>query len=144
MKITDVGPPLDKHKSEPLHRFRTSFSGIYKTPKIDDDEEDSETEPEINIWIDFWDTPYPRLRDSIINSKEEVKVQEVEMEPEHHSNTEEDNDSFRVPNSSQKANKDRANSEKFVSQKKLLNEKAVTVLTSSTPTKGNFFLFYSL
>jgi hypothetical protein len=49
MKITDVGPPLDKHKSEPLHRFRTSFSGIYKTPKIDDDEEDSETEPEINI-----------------------------------------------------------------------------------------------
>lgn len=100
----------------------------------DDQKDDSDAESEILIWIDFWNTPHPKLRNPILSFSEEENVQTVKKQDEQISKTEEDNDPFRIPDTSQAA-KSRANSEKSVNQNKLLNHNTsceVSNLTKSS------------
>lgn len=115
----------------------------------DDNKDDSDAESEIMIWIDFWNTPHPQLRNPILSFSEEENSHPVEKQVEQNSKTEEDNDPFRIPDTSQVA-KSRANSEKSVNQNKLLTHSTscegsnLTKSSSGKLTKMAGFNIFSL
>lgn len=85
----------------------------------------SDTESEIKIWIEFWNTPHPKLRDSDMTFSEVVKDDTKPKEEEKEdpkSKSEEGADLIQIPNNDEQ--KIRANSEKSINQKKLINSKA--------------------
>jgi hypothetical protein len=94
------------------------------------EDDDSDAESEILIWIDFCHTPHPKLRNSITFSKEDDTLVKDKCE-ESNLKSEEDNDPFLMPDNSQ-APKSRANSEKSINQKKLIINKVSSDFSNTT------------
>lgn len=133
---------IDKIK----HQSSDGLDMLSKSEKFreDDKNDESDAESEILIWIDFWNTPHPRLRNPLNTFSEEVEAQEQNKEVEQNSKSEEGDDPFRIPNTTQ-LSKSRANSEKSVNQRKLLTNNAssdannITQLASGrSPYSTNF------
>lgn len=89
---------------------------------------DSDAESEIKIWIDFWQTPYPRLRDPLPfcddddDGKHSSNDDEMKSEAEH-------DEALQMPDSPQKS---RANSEKSINKKKLCSTKEASDMSNTT------------
>lgn len=113
-------PVLTKHNS------MKAWTDTLGLKNLEDKDAMSDTESEIKIWIEFWNTPHPKLRDvnmifsDEVNAINKPKVEEEKDEPK--SKSEEGAELFQIPeNDEQKA---RANSEKSINQKKLINSKS--------------------
>lgn len=113
-------PVLNKHTSM---KAWTEALGL-KSLEVNDAM--SDTESEIKIWIEFWNTPHPKLRDSNMMFSEEINAHNkpnLEKEKDDpKSKSEEGAELFQIPNNDE--HKARANSEKSVNQKKLINAKS--------------------
>lgn len=128
-------PSLDKRKSEPVHRLNSSLIWKSKKQKLSDGDELWEDDSEIVIWIDFWDTEYPKLRNTTLSLSKEKKFHDEEKESGENSKSEDDSDPFRIPTIANKT-KFRTISDKFVNHQKLLAEKEPSEHSHITPIKG--------
>jgi len=136
MGIANVKSDLDnlKNQSDEETKLPIKLKRVSKDSHREDNESDADSE--ILIWIDFCHTPHPKLRDTITFSKEADTLVKDEGE-ESNLKSEEDNDPFLMPDNSQ-APKSRANSEKSVNQKKLIINKVSSDFSNTTQgSSGN-------
>lgn len=121
---------IDKVSSE-LRKLKNGvpsdpeFSVNFKVGKHEENK-DSDSESEIKIWIDFWETPHPKLRNPLPFF--EVENEENSNDDEMKSEVEND-EVLQIPESSQKS---RANSEKSVNKKKLCSTKEASDMSNTT------------
>ncbi len=123
---------IDKVSSE-LRKLKNGISGSPEFSvnlKVDKHEEDkhcdSDSESEIKIWIDFWQTPHPKLRDPLPFFDDENDVKDCSNDDEMKSEVE--HDEVRQ-DSSHKSGPD---SEKSISKKKLCSNKEASDMSNTT------------
>jgi len=100
----------------------------------DANEDESDSDSEILIWIDDWNTPHPKLRNPLTGFEKE-KTSKNKAEEVLHSKSEQCVKAFLIPDSSQ-TSKSRSNSEKSLVEKSSLalkkNESDFSAVTQAT------------
>jgi hypothetical protein len=118
-----MGINIDKPELS-MHYSMNMWAGALKKLEIND--ADSDIESEIKIWIEFWNTPHPKLRDSTMIFSDEANTlskpkEEDKNDPK--SKSEEGAYLFQMPDKDD-AQRVRASSEKSMNQSKLISPKS--------------------
>lgn len=125
MGITEVQPGVLSRKRDHDSVDACSSHKVKMTME-EEKGEHTDDDSEILIWIDYCNTPHPKLREVESTFTQAVNALESEKEK---SKSDEGSESFRMPTHNVKS---RANSEKSVAQKKLLMSKLISDASQST------------
>jgi hypothetical protein len=109
-----------------MHNSMNMWAGALSLRKLEINDADSDIESEIKIWIEYWNTPHPKLRDSIMMFSDQANTlskpkEEGKDDPK--SKSEEGADLFQMPDKDDTL-RVRASSEKSMNQNKLISPKS--------------------
>jgi hypothetical protein len=102
------------------------YAGALSLTKLEINDADLDIESEIKIWIEFWNTPHPKLRESTMMFSDQANTlskTKEENKDDPKSKSDKGADLFQMPDKDD-TQRVRASSEKSINQEKLINHKA--------------------